>query len=236
MFDALKTNCSLHQQQGNLDPAIAFAEEAYNLVAEAYDPVHPEVQVAAGILINLLTKKGGKSLIDAERFAEATYSSLRNKNNGIVQDKGEMATSAYNLAYVIFRMKGDLLKAEGLVKEALRLHSLINNDDHCNIGVDCSLLARILQAQHKLGDETKGLFERSIAISTRNEGINGENRAIGNYHFAKFYQELAKIQPSVESTRKQLILSKSFFNEVFIYKYIRIYIYMNIYTYVYIYI
>jgi hypothetical protein len=37
---------------------VNFAEEAYNLVVEAYDPVHPQVQEAAGELINILIMKG----------------------------------------------------------------------------------------------------------------------------------------------------------------------------------
>lgn len=35
-----------------------FAEEAYNLVVKPYDPVHREVQVAAGLLIDILITKG----------------------------------------------------------------------------------------------------------------------------------------------------------------------------------
>jgi hypothetical protein len=61
--------------QCNYSDAVIFAEEAYNLVVEAYDPVHPQVQEAAGILITILISKG--DLFDAERYAQVTYSNLR---------------------------------------------------------------------------------------------------------------------------------------------------------------
>jgi hypothetical protein len=51
--------------------AVALAEEAYNLLVEAYDCVHPEVQEAAGILINCLIDNNDS--FNAERYAEVTY-------------------------------------------------------------------------------------------------------------------------------------------------------------------
>jgi hypothetical protein len=86
IFCALSTNSALQSLQGDCIGAVALAEEAYNLVVEAYDPVHPQVQTAAGILIRILIKKGDLSnLFDAERYAEVTYSNLRDKKNGMDQ-------------------------------------------------------------------------------------------------------------------------------------------------------
>jgi hypothetical protein len=58
IFTALVSYCVLRQQQGNLSDELTFAEECYNLVVEAYDPVHPQVQEAAGLLIEILISKG----------------------------------------------------------------------------------------------------------------------------------------------------------------------------------
>lgn len=83
MFRALDNYCSLRSRQGNYSGAVIFAEEGYNLVVEAYNCVHPRVQEAAGTLIKLLMEKG--DLIDLEnasRYAEITYSNLRDKTNG----------------------------------------------------------------------------------------------------------------------------------------------------------
>eukprot|EP00596_Hydrurales_sp_CCMP1899_P007835 CAMPEP_0119036330 /NCGR_PEP_ID=MMETSP1177-20130426/3980_1 /TAXON_ID=2985 /ORGANISM="Ochromonas sp, Strain CCMP1899" /LENGTH=44 /DNA_ID= /DNA_START= /DNA_END= /DNA_ORIENTATION= len=43
IFTALKTYCSLRDHQCNYSDALFFAEECYNVVVEAYDPVHPQV-------------------------------------------------------------------------------------------------------------------------------------------------------------------------------------------------
>jgi hypothetical protein len=40
---ALMTYCTLRQRQRDYSGAVALAKEAYNLVVDAYDPVHPHV-------------------------------------------------------------------------------------------------------------------------------------------------------------------------------------------------
>jgi hypothetical protein len=57
VFTALSTYCYLRVHQGDYSSAVIFAEEGYNLVVVAYDPVHPQVQEAVGILINILIAK-----------------------------------------------------------------------------------------------------------------------------------------------------------------------------------
>jgi tetratricopeptide (TPR) repeat protein len=188
---------------------VAFAEDAYNLVVEAYDPVHPQVQEAAGVLIEVLIAKD--DLFDAERYAQVTYGNLRDKKNGIDQESEAVANGAYNLANVIYRQEGDLIKAEELARESLRIRTLINN--YSIVISSCDLLARILSAQGKLGDETKGLYERSLAISIRNEGPDGLNVAIGNINFGQFYCELARKQSTVDAAQTYLILAKSHHEE-----------------------
>jgi hypothetical protein len=60
---------------------LLFAEEAYNIVFVAYDCVHPKVQEAASNLIeNLIC---ADNLYDAERFAQVTYSNLKDHKNGM---------------------------------------------------------------------------------------------------------------------------------------------------------
>jgi hypothetical protein len=56
--------------QDDYPNAVIFAEESYNCVAEAYNPVHPQVQRAASILIESLIHTG--NTYDAERFAQLT--------------------------------------------------------------------------------------------------------------------------------------------------------------------
>jgi hypothetical protein len=156
IFAALRTYCTLRQIQGDHSSALIFAEEAYNLVVEAYDPVHPQVQEAAGILIRILITKG--DLYDAERYAQVTYGNLRDKKNGMDQEGEKMATGAFNLADVLFKQNGDLIKAEMLARESLRIRNLIHGSDHGIVQMSCYLLANILEAQGNLGDETRGFF------------------------------------------------------------------------------
>ena len=136
------------------------------------------MQEAAGILIRILIRKG--DLFDAERYAQVTYGNLCDKKNGIDQESEVVVMGAYNLALVIYRQKGDSIKAEELARESLRIRSLINDCNHHRVGRTCNFLASILMAQGQLGDETRGLYERFLSISIRNEGPDGPNTASGN--------------------------------------------------------
>jgi tetratricopeptide (TPR) repeat protein len=211
IFSALKMYSSLRERQGNYSDAVTFAEECYNLVVEAYDPAHPQVQEAAGVLINILIRKG--DLFDAERYAQVTYGNLRDKKNGIDQESEEVAQGAYHLADVIYRQKGDLMKAEELARESLRITSLINDSNHLGVGSTCTLLANVLRGQDQLGHETRGLHERYLAIFIRNEGPDGSNTAAGNYNLGRYYHQLADKQTTVALMQKQLLLAKVYFEE-----------------------
>jgi tetratricopeptide (TPR) repeat protein len=191
---------------------VTFAEEAYNLVVDAYDPVHLQVQEAAGILINCLTKQG--DFFNAERFAEQTYQNLRDIKNGMDQEGEQVAEGAYNLADVIRRqVDGDLIKAEKLARESLRIRSQYYGPDSSEVGTICLLMARILQKQGRYGDETKELFDRSLANFKRNEGSDGMNTAIATIDIGLFHYNLAMMQSTVLSKRTKLLLAKSYTEE-----------------------
>jgi hypothetical protein len=211
IFSALKIYCTLRERQGNYLDAVSFAEECYNLIVEAYDPVHSQAQEAAGVLINILIRKG--DFIDAERYAQVTYGNLRDKKNGIDQESEAVATGAYNLANVIFQQDGDLIKAEELARESLRIISLLNNSNHSNIGRACCLLANILRGQDQLGEETRGLYERCLAIYIRNEGPDGSNTASGKFNLGSFYRQLAGKQATVDLRQTQLLHAKVYYEE-----------------------
>jgi hypothetical protein len=154
-------------------------------------------------------------LPNAERFAQQTYENLRDRKNGMDQEGEEVAIGSHNLADVIHRQEGDLLKVEELAREALRIRSLkCSGDDH-KISVNCILLAQILQSQGKFGDETKRLFERSLAIFIRREGPDGVNTAISNINIGNYFYELARRQPRVDTMRKKNLISKLYIEEAF---------------------
>jgi hypothetical protein len=58
---------------------------------------------------------------------------------------------------MIYRQKGDLIKAEKLAREFLRIRTPISDSK-----TSFDLLVRILSTQGKLGNETRELYERSL--------------------------------------------------------------------------
>jgi hypothetical protein len=148
---------------------------------------------------------------NAERFAEVTYGNLRDRKNGIDQDSAEVARGAFTFAKVILLQKGDVVKAEKLARESLRIQSQLHNSDHDDTGDSCNLLAAILMEQGNLGDETKGLYARALAINIKTGGPDGADSAVGNTGMAKFYSTLA-LKPSPANVKfTHLNLAKSHF-------------------------
>jgi hypothetical protein len=214
IFQALCAYVGLRQHQGDFPGEVSFAEEAYNVCVEAYDPVHPQVQEAAGMLVSSLIKQG--DLFNAERFADQTYANLRDIKNGMNQKGEEVAEGAYNLADVLLRQDdGDLIKAEKLARESLLIRTRLYGSNYQSVGRSCMLLSRILMIQDKDkdGDEPKELLERSLAIYLENEGPDGPNTAVGNIFISQFYYQLAMIQSAISIKRTQLLLAKSYVEE-----------------------
>lgn len=131
----------LQRLKDDLFSAVQFAEESHNLVVEAYDCVHPQVQRAAAILINMLVAKG--DLKGAERFAEMAYMILRDKKNGMDEDVKGVADGAQILVDVIYQLKGDLIKAKKISREAFRIKSRLHDSNNSGVSICCNYLARI---------------------------------------------------------------------------------------------
>jgi tetratricopeptide (TPR) repeat protein len=208
---ALRGYIHLRMSQEKYADAVIFAEEAYNLVAVAYNPVHPKVQEAAGVLIECLIHTG--DLFNAERFAQATLDSLKDPGNGLNQESEEVADGYYMLGQVIHQQEGDFVRAEMLVRESLRIRSQLYCHDTAFIGMSVGLLASILKSQGKLGHETRELYERSLAIRIKRNGPDGKNAAVANQHMAVFYYNLAEVQETAETRIEHLRLSLSYHKE-----------------------
>jgi len=117
----------------------------------------------------------------------------------------------HNWADVISRQEdGDLIKAEGLAREAIRIRDKLYGAHDSRVIVSCPLLFRILQKQGKLGDETKELYERSLAICVRNEGPDGVNTAGSNVDIGELHYQLAMKSSTAHTKRTQLLLAKSY--------------------------
>jgi hypothetical protein len=167
------------------------------------------MQEAAGIMIKCLINTD--DLVRAEVFALQTYANLKDPKNGANQDSEEMVKATNNLATIILKQKGDLTKAEEFARESLRINTIVFGTESNPIGVSKTLLGEILMSQNKLNDETKGLFEYSLAIAIKSDGPDSQNTGIGNVHVGIFYMQLACSQCSVDLKYNQLLLAKSHF-------------------------
>jgi hypothetical protein len=132
-----------------------------------------------------------------------------------MDQEGEIvAEGAHNWADVIFRQQdGDLIKAEGLARESIRIKDQLYGAHGSRVSGSFLHLARILLKQGKLGDETKELFEHSLANFSRDEGPDGGNTASANIKIGQFYYEIAMISSTGHAKRAQLLLAKSYFDE-----------------------
>jgi tetratricopeptide (TPR) repeat protein len=212
LYSALIGLYELYMYQGNYDEALNFVEEAYNCVAITYNPVHPKVQYVASSLIECLICK--EDFEHAETFAQLTLESLKDPGNGLDQQSEAVAKGYHDLGHVIFQQKGgDLVKAEKLVRESLRIRTRFHGGDLTDVGVSSNLLATILQVQGKLGDETKELHERCLAINIKNYGSEGLNTAASNNNLGLFYHLQAEANPSAGIRKEHLSLSVPKLNE-----------------------
>jgi len=139
--------------------------------------------------------------------------SLKDPGNGLDQQSEAVAKGYHDLGNVIFQQMGDLVKAEKLVRESLRIRTRLYDPDHVYVAITCDLLARILQAQGKLGLETKELFERSLSINIKNSGPDGVSTAISNNNLGTFYHQQAEVSRPVGIRKEYLSLSVSKVNE-----------------------
>jgi hypothetical protein len=167
------------------------------------------------LLIDSLIKKG--DLFNAERFAAITYSSLKDKKNGLDQEDEDVAFSAYNLALVILQQGGSnkLQKAEELARESLRIRTNLFGSNHhrdYKVAESSMLLAEALKQQGKGANETNELFKRSLPIWIRHEGPDGRNVASANITIGRFLLEDATNQP-FEALKELMLLAKSHFEE-----------------------
>jgi hypothetical protein len=101
-----------------------------------------------------------------------------------------------------------MTKAEVLAREALRIRERFHGPYHPKVGRSCILLATILQKQDELGDQTKKLFERSIAIFIRDIGLDGANTTGAYVIIGQYYIKVAKIQ-STATTSEVLCRTRS---------------------------
>jgi tetratricopeptide (TPR) repeat protein len=212
LLKVLTSYCDVQTALKNHAGAVILAEEAYNIIAIAYNPVHPKVQEAAAKLIQCLTFKG--DLDKAELFAQMTLDCLKNRANEVDQEGEEVAEGHFNLGRVLsLQPNGDLVKAEMLARESLRIRARLCCSNHLYVGSSMGLLGGVLRRQGNVGDEVRELYERALAIKLKNDGPDGGNTAISNLNLGHFHNQVSQSNLSASKRKEHLSLSKSYFKE-----------------------
>jgi hypothetical protein len=164
IFTGLCNYVYLRRREGKISTAVTFVEEALNLVVVAYDPVHLQVQEAAGLLIQCLIKTG--NFFDAERYAEVTYSNLRDRKNGILQSEKNFGNKTKNL---LEQALANLIKNEGV--------------DGVNVaGGNCSIGQFYLMVAMIQSTEDARRAQLLLAKSYQNEAYRIETKLYGPNH------------------------------------------------------
>lgn len=218
LFKALRTFGYLHERQSNYVKAISYFEDAYICVSEAYGPVHPRVQEAAGYLTDSLLQS--KSYARAEGYARINYESLIDPSSGISPDSFEVARGAQQLAQICYSTPSNLGIItvgceEGmlLARKALLIIERVFPPDHINVGSSINDLARVLLKSGCLGDETMDLFRRALAVYLVCDGVDGilvmgANENLGSVHYKR-----GLLSTAADQRTSEFRLSNNYFDE-----------------------
>lgn len=87
------------------------------------------------------------------RLAKFTLDILKDPAIKLDQESEVVANGYFDLAKVIYKQEGDLERAAMLVRESLRIRTLINHKDHLYVTYSARLLASILQSKKQLDKE-----------------------------------------------------------------------------------
>jgi hypothetical protein len=108
----------------------------------------------------------------------------------------------------------DLGKAEMLARESYRIRAHLYPNNHHLLGVSAHLLATVLKSQNKLGDETKDLYELSLAAAKRNEGSDGCNVGIIIADLGHMFLQRAQNRAlSVDVRKGHLLQARSYYSD-----------------------
>lgn len=216
VFKALRTYGYLHERQSNYEKAISYFEDAYICVSEAYGPVHPRVQEAAGYLTDSLLQS--QNFCRAEGYARINYESLIDPHNGIDPNSFEVARGAQQLAQICYLAPFNLGTAtvsyeegEFLARKALKIVETIFHPDHINVGSSLNDLANVLHESGNFGDETRDLYMRVLLIYCTCEGPDGSLVMESHSNLGALYLRRS-VMPGV-SLKPELLLSTSHYTE-----------------------
>lgn len=141
--------------------------------------------------------------------------SLKDPSSGLNNGSEAVAQGYFNLANALNKQEKDLVKAERLIRESLRMRKKLYANDHQYVGTSCALLATIMKTQGKLNLEMRDLMEHSIAIEIKHHGADNHNVGTAYYNLGSFYFQFADAQQTPKVRKELLQLSIVKYKEVF---------------------
>ena len=218
LFKALRTYGYLLERQSNYSQAIAYFEDAYICVSEAFGPVHPRVQEAAGYLTDSLLQS--KDFSRAEAYARINYESLIDPHSGISPESFEVARGAQQLAQICYMTPQNLgiasvsfAEGEFLARKALRVFEAVFDPFHINVGSSLNDLAKVLHESGNIGDETKGLYRRALAVYQISDGPDALLVMEANANLGLLHYQRGKAGCDELLTRIEFRFSKRYYDE-----------------------
>ena len=202
--DALRFKCDSLGKMGRFKEDLECTREWYNLWAMERGPAHPRTIDAAFSLIESLVFN--EEWDQAELFARTLWEILNSSNHHfeedrIPDDKRQMFLARGAVEYA--RATWLLARAGGippekkqnrgeeaiaLARRALEIYTQLHGTESSEVANTMDFVANALDYFNDVDDiEVIRLYERSLAICARMEGITSLNFAIGEYNLGNSY-------------------------------------------------
>jgi len=124
---------------GDLDGALAYTQQALKIDEKIYGPDYPEVATVAGNIGQILKDKG-----DLDGALTYTERALKIDERFYGPDHSEVAAAASNIG-AILTDKGDLDGALAFTQRALKIDEKIYAPDHPNVAIGVNNIGQILK-------------------------------------------------------------------------------------------
>lgn len=143
--------------------------------------------------------KAGDYAEAAEEFRKAVELAQASENQDL-----RLATSLNNLAEV-YRVQGDLSKAEPLFKEALEVREAKLGDDSEEVALSLNNLAAVYQAQGRY-EAALPLFKKSLAVMERVHGKDHPQVGIALNNLAGIYRATGNFEAAEPLFKRSLVI------------------------------
>jgi tetratricopeptide (TPR) repeat protein len=217
LYESLELKGRFLSTMSKFDEARTMFEDAYNIMAETYDPSHPKVLAIGSLLIDVLIVK--EEYYDAERFSRICYECLKRVNDHESYLMCKIMQDLANASFHLFIMNNNtdtlnLLEIEMLLRNSINIEE--KKFGHDSIAMITLLLQlvnviRLFENENR-DNEIKAILEDILAISIKK---THESPFIfqANISLAQFHLVVADKLPRSDEKIINLTKSKSYYEE-----------------------